>query len=481
MTKHKKKSHNIPHPPSESDDIVDHINTTHEDVEAIPTDPITPVEVEVEAEVEEEGATRAEPEAEDEEEVQVVANEPREELIEDSKPIEHNNGYDIAELQAQISSLTLNTTDLTEQLRQTEIERDEIQQSYDNLLSRISSMKTIFSKMKQSEIELDEKTELVEQLSAENESLKLQVEELSKNAQQAEIVAELQEQNTDLNNECERLSDSLTKSRREYHATIEELQDEKYNLENQNSKLSKKINELNSELNDLKIIESEINVENKTYITTIDELKEKLELKDNELQEANNTIDKLNSVISETQTSSKDTISSLQQEIETLNTKISDQSTLNNTLASEISTKDQQLAELQQEIKQIDELKVEINNKQLVIGKLRHEAIILNEHLTKALTMLKQGGDGTNKSIDRELISNVIISFLQFPRGDTKKFEALQLISALLEWDQSQKIAAGLQNTSNSKGGPQSDNGNPSKQSFVSLWTDYLERESSSK
>ena len=58
--------------------------------------------------------------------------------------------------------------------------------------------------------------------------------------------------------------------------------------------------------------------------------------------------------------------------------------------------------------------------------------------------MLKQGGEnGSNKTIDKELISNIIISFLQFPRGDTKKFEALNLISALLEWDELQKISAG--------------------------------------
>ena len=81
---------------------------------------------------------------------------------------------------------------------------------------------------------------MVESLTSENEDLKRQLQDAAKSKVDSDTITKLQEQNTDLNNECERLSDSLTKSRREYNSTLQALQDENYNLENQNSKLSKK-------------------------------------------------------------------------------------------------------------------------------------------------------------------------------------------------------------------------------------------------
>lgn len=78
----------------------------------------------------------------------------------------------------------------------------------------------------------------------------------------------------------------------------------------------------------------------------------------------------------------------------------------------------------------------------LQIGKLRHEAIILNEHLTKALTMLKKSSD--SESVDKELISNLLISFVSIPRADPRKFEVLELLSNFLNWDEDKKQQAGL-------------------------------------
>jgi hypothetical protein len=74
----------------------------------------------------------------------------------------------------------------------------------------------------------------------------------------------------------------------------------------------------------------------------------------------------------------------------------------------------------------------EVKEKNLLIGKLRHEAVTLNEHLTKALRILKKGRPEDN--VDRQIITNYFLHFLAIDRSDPKKFEALQLISALLGW-----------------------------------------------
>ncbi|RCK55276.1 GRIP domain-containing protein RUD3 [Candida viswanathii] len=409
----------------------------------------------------------------------VAIEDKQEDKVEPSAEKETNSNGVLAESSA-------GTAALLEKLKQAEHERDEIQQSYDNLVSKISSMKTIFTKLKQSESELEEKTELAEKLTTENETLKQQLRESASDKVDVDTIDKLKEANTDLNNECEKLSDALTKSRREYTSTIQELQDEKYELENQNSKISKKLHELKQEINELSLAQDEMNMEQKSYISTIDELKEKLASKDNEISEANKTIEDLKTLVSVNQTNGEKEITSLNDKISQLEESISSHEANNKNLQEELTTSREELGQLNEEIKKIDELRTEVHNKLLQIGKLRHEAIILNEHLTKALTMLKQGGEnGSNKTIDKELISNVLISFLQFPRGDTKKFEALNLIGALLEWDELQKVLAGLTHLPNLKNQQtkldKDGNEVPVRQSFVSLWTEFLEKESSGK
>ncbi|KAL8787777.1 MAG: hypothetical protein Q9195_007608 [Heterodermia aff. obscurata] len=84
----------------------------------------------------------------------------------------------------------------------------------------------------------------------------------------------------------------------------------------------------------------------------------------------------------------------------------------------------------------------EVKEKNLLIGKLRHEAVILNDHLTKALRYLKKGKPDEN--IDKQLISNHFLRFLAFDRADPKKFQILQIIAALLAWSDEQREQAGL-------------------------------------
>lgn len=100
------------------------------------------------------------------------------------------------------------------------------------------------------------------------------------------------------------------------------------------------------------------------------------------------------------------------------------------------------LEESQARVAQLEHFEEEIKEKNLIVGKLRHEAVILNEHLVKALRMIKKDSEGD--TVDKQLISNLLISFLSFPRGDTKKFETLQLIANCLGWDEDQKVQAGL-------------------------------------
>ena len=100
-----------------------------------------------------------------------------------------------------------------------------------------------------------------------------------------------------------------------------------------------------------------------------------------------------------------------------------------NKKAEEASTR---LDEAQKNLERVLPFEKEVREKNLLIGKLRHEAVILNDHLTKALRFLKKGKPEDN--VDRQIVTNHFLHFLALDRSDPKKFQILQLISALLGW-----------------------------------------------
>lgn len=112
---------------------------------------------------------------------------------------------------------------------------------------------------------------------------------------------------------------------------------------------------------------------------------------------------------------------------------------------------------------QTQALEQEVKEKTLLIGKLRHEgvyyllpvllhiahdlisAVIINEHLKEALRRLRRGA--TNTNVDRRLVTNILLTFLNTPREDTKRFEILGLLSSILSWSDEERVRAGLQRT----------------------------------
>lgn len=71
------------------------------------------------------------------------------------------------------------------------------------------------------------------------------------------------------------------------------------------------------------------------------------------------------------------------------------------TAKEELKTCQEQLDQNQAELDRALPFEKEVKEKNLLIGKLRHEAVILNEHLTKALRFLKAKRGGEGESVDR--------------------------------------------------------------------------------
>lgn len=99
---------------------------------------------------------------------------------------------------------------------------------------------------------------------------------------------------------------------------------------------------------------------------------------------------------------------------------------------------------------QAEKLSAQVKEKNLLIGKLRHEAVILNEHLTEALRRLRNDQSDTN--VDKRLVTNLLIQFITTPRADGKRYEMLNLIAGVLGWKEEERELAGLQRSSSSTG-----------------------------
>ncbi|KAM9902073.1 hypothetical protein OXX79_004154 [Metschnikowia pulcherrima] len=387
---------------------------------------------------------------------------------------------------------------LEETLEKTESERDHAQEQLEGFLSKISSMKTVFQNFKATQKELDEvKQELAEakeerdKFGLEKDQINARLKELEKehekftqekttqdsqNQKYLDVIESLKTEALDLNRECDRLSSLMGTMRREFSAKEESLQDEKYSLEHEVGRLNKKISSQNSAYNELELEKEEATIENKNLTAALEEVRDRLDDRERAVEKveaaARDTAHTLEARIAELESS----IKGKDDEIEKLQAK-------NKSLDSEVShtkevleTRVREIEQLEKEKEKIKLLEEDVHSKQLIIGKLRHEAIILNEHLTKSLSMLKQKSGDSDHTVDRTLVSNLILNFLQIPRGDTKKFEALALIAGLLDWDDEKKIQAGLMHSSGKH-----EEGKPQRSGLISLWTDFLDKESSKK
>ncbi len=67
------------------------------------------------------------------------------------------------------------------------------------------------------------------------------------------------------------------------------------------------------------------------------------------------------------------------------------------------------LKSMRKELERALPFEKEVKEKNLLIGKLRHEAVILNDHLTKALRYLKKGKPEDN--IDKLVVASLVNTF----------------------------------------------------------------------
>ncbi|KAF9269616.1 hypothetical protein L218DRAFT_993643 [Marasmius fiardii PR-910] len=323
-------------------------------------------------------------------------------------------------------------TRLQRELQRTREEKETLASQYRNLVAKLTTMRTTLgNKLKQDAEELDRREQLIQQLTAQNDDLSATVETLKE-----ELIVS--------NEEVERASNELDLLRnRTLHENTQEALMRDRELRNAQTELERYRMTLEErDLNEMKekamLDEARSNIE--TLETDLKLAKAALERVENSNKLEKERADNLQSVLADFQAAKEHELRQAVKDYESqlLQATQSLAEFKHRALTAELS-----LEESQVNNSRAQELEKEVKEKQLLIGKLRHEAVIINEHLMEALRRLRKNSSDNN--VDRRLVTNVLLSFLTTPRADPKRFEMLSLLASILSWSDIEREKAGLQ------------------------------------
>ncbi|KAK0458898.1 uncharacterized protein EV420DRAFT_1270175 [Desarmillaria tabescens] len=338
---------------------------------------------------------------------------------------------------------------LQRELERTREEKEHLATQYRNLLAKLTQMRTTLgNKLGQDAEELDRREQLVQQLTA---------------------------QNDDLNSTVETLKEELITSHEETERTSNELDNLRNRAFQENAQESllreRELRETQTELERCRIERDEwerVALQDKAmsdeYKTVTETLRRELELEREargreaqELETEREKSENLQSVLQDFQAAKEH---ELRQAVKDYDSQLIQVTQSLAEYKHRALTAELALEETRTNTTRTHELEKEVKEKTLLIGKLRHEAVIINEHLMEALRRLRRSSSDNN--VDRRLVTNVLLSFLTTPRADPKRFEMLSLMATILSWTDPEREKAGLQRTSAST---------PPSSSASSFWT----------
>lgn len=381
------------------------------------------------------------------------------------------------------------------ELEQTQEGKEQVETQYRNLLGKVNTIRSqLGERLKADAAELEEKRGQIEELETANATAKEENDGLQESI--AQLNARLEAQNSEIDTLRNRTSLSTTnwaKERDDMIASEARLQEE-YEVAKQ-------------AMQDWEILANEERSRREILEERAQELEEQLRAQReaferfrNDADTQSSTVDGLQRALHDVQDERKRELRELAEQSQSQLDALRAQAQASEKSAAEIKA---QLETTQAELDRTRSFEKEVKEKNLLIGKLRHEAVIINDHLTKALRFLKRGKPEDN--VDRQLVTNHLLHFLALDRSDPKKFQILQLIAALLGWTEEQKEQAGLvrQGSFSSLTGSlrvpispfrrtpstpslstdfaASDDGRPGsavgRESLAELWSEFLERE----
>lgn len=342
---------------------------------------------------------------------------------------------------------------LKTQLEQVETERDEIQEEYDYLVEKVATIKQRLG-------------ERFKELKAETSKAKAEAEQVRKSAE-ATLKERLESAKRDSDlalrkaiNEAreEAATSSQKEAERVFQKELAKVQSELKKTQNEVEKYKSEATRTRNEVSMARELQVSQKVMFDQELANERVAKQTLEVELEQLNAKFESNSSVSSQLNHTCELQEQEIAKLKRKIHTSEEAFDDLKAKYNTEIADISKErdyaSKQLIALRAQLashtqsfalsaERQQKLESEAKENQLLIGKLRHEAVILNDHLTHALRLVRKDSEGT--TVDKELVSNLFVQFATCPRQDTKKFEILLLIANFLGWDEQRRKIVGLE------------------------------------
>ncbi|CAG8033456.1 unnamed protein product [Penicillium salamii] len=385
------------------------------------------------------------------------------------------------------SKHTADIEPLQQRLDDAESKKEQAEAQYQKLLERVNTIKSqLGERLKEDAEELALARAQIEELEDENSALK---EELDSKSNQ---MLELSGDSAEKEKELATLRDRSSLSQQNWLKEKEEMLGQESYLQAEFEQAKEAMHNWEILAMEERSIRENLNEKVGDLEEQLTSLKEAYERATDDRDTQQSTVDGLQRALQEIQTARKQELREL---VESSDSQLEELRRSLREAQKQASDADKGIQTAQEEIERIRPFEKEVKEKNLLIGKLRHEAVTLNDHLTKALRFLKKGKPEDN--VDRHIVTNHFLHFLGLDRSDPKKFQILQLIAALLGWNDEQREQAGLARpgTSNMPGKlrvpgtplrtPSTpnlatefmENGASSKETLAELWSNFLEQE----
>ncbi|KAJ5363233.1 hypothetical protein N7541_004077 [Penicillium brevicompactum] len=376
---------------------------------------------------------------------------------------------------------------LQQRLDDAESKKDHAETQYQKLLERVNTIKSqLGERLKEDAEELALARSQIEELEDENNTLKGELD--SKSNQMLELSGDSAEKEKELVT----LRDRTNLSQQNWLKEKEEMLEQESYLQAEFEQAKEAMHNWEVLAMEERSIRENLNEKVGDLEEQLGSLKEAYEraIEDRDTQQS--TVDGLQRALQEIQAARKQELREL---VESSDSQLEELRRSLREAQKQASDSEKGLQAAQEEIERVRPFEKEVKEKNLLIGKLRHEAVTLNDHLTKALRFLKKGKPEDN--VDRHIVTNHFLHFLGLDRSDPKKFQILQLIAALLGWNDEQREQAGLARPGTSSmpgklrvpGTPLRtpstpnlatefmDGGASSKETLAELWSNFLEQE----
>jgi chromosome segregation ATPase len=293
---------------------------------------------------------------------------------------------EVEQLRRQLESIqeshASEVTQLKADLEESNAAKESAEEQYQNLLGRVEKIKqTLSDRLRRDKAELEEAKERIEELEAQNEELR------NTAVSSGEDVSKLKEDLQDATRELNTL-------RSRNNLSAQNWNKEKEELVRQVQHLKEEMETTANAMGEWEVIAMEERSIKESLVDKVSELEEQVvalregyEGANSERDSQATLIDNLQNALREIQEARK---RELREMVETTEEQVQGLKKLVQEADARATEAEAAKQSLTQELERTAPFEKEVKEKNLLIGKLRHEAIVLNDHLTKALRYLKK-------------------------------------------------------------------------------------------